>query len=325
VTAGEMGGTVLRFESPSTYGPVPVASPAALAGDVRAAMAGQRFESASHIAVCEHDRLVGLARLEEVLAADPTLALRELMDADPPIIVHGVDEEVAAWKAVRHGESALAVVDDDGRFVGIIPPRRLVEVLLAEHDEDLARLGGYLSGASSARHATEEPLLARLGHRLPWLFVGLGAALAAAGVVGGAEDQLNRDVVLAAFVPGIVYLADAVGTQTEALVIRGLSVGVPIRRIFWRELLTGLLVGIAIAALFLPIGFVLWGRGDVAVAVAIALFAACSTATLVAMALPWALHRAGRDPAFGSGPLATAAQDLLSLVIYFWVASLIVT
>jgi magnesium transporter len=325
VTVGEEGDTVLRFESASRYGPVPVADPAAPAGDVRAALAGQRFESASHVAVCDHGRLVGLARLEEVLAADAIVPLRELMDADPPIILHGVDEEVAAWKAVRHGESALAVVDDDGLFVGLIPPRRLVEVLLTEHDEDLARLGGYLASASSARHATEEPLLARLGHRLPWLFVGLGAALAAAGVVGGAEDQLNRDVVLAAFVPGIVYLADAVGTQTEALVIRGLSVGVPIRRIFRRELLTGLLVGVAIAALFLPIGFVLWGRGDVAAAVAIALFAACSMATLVAMALPWALHRSGRDPAFGSGPLATAAQDLLSLVIYFWVASLIVT
>lgn len=58
--------------------------------------------------------------------------------------------------------------------------------------------------------------------------------------------------------------------------------------------------------------------------VAIAIFAACSTATLAAMALPWVLNRLGRDPAFGSGPLATVVQDLLSLVIYFTVASLII-
>jgi magnesium transporter len=68
----------------------------------------------------------------------------------------------------------------------------------------------------------------------------------------------------------------------------------------------------------------LWDDGDVILAAAIALFAACSTATVVAMALPWLLNRLGRDPAFGSGPLATVVQDLLSLVIYFAVASLIV-
>lgn len=313
-----------RFETTSRYGPVPVARPDDRAGPVREALAGQRFESASHIAVCEDRRLVGLARIEDVLAAEENTHLRDVMDADPPVITHGADDEVAAWIAVRHGESALAVVDDDNRFLGIIPPRRIVEVLLVEHDEDLARLGGYLASTSSARHAIEEPLRARLGHRLPWLLVGLGGAIAAAGVVGAAEDQLNRNVLLAFFVPGIVYMADAVGTQTEALVIRGLSVGVPIRQIVRRELLTGLLVGIALATAFLPVGILLWDKSDVALAVSIALLAACSTATLVAMALPWMFDRLGRDPAFGSGPLATVIQDLLSLVIYFAVASAIV-
>jgi magnesium transporter len=267
---------------------------------------------------------MGLARIEDVLAADKTTLLEDLMDPDPPVITHGVDEEVAAWKAVRHGESALAVVDDAGRFLGVIPPRRIVEVLLAEHDEDLARLGGYLASTSSARHATEEPVMLRLGHRLPWLLLGLLGAIAAAGIVGAFEHQLDREVLLAFFLPGIVYMADAVGTQTEALVIRGLSVGVPVGRILRRELLTGLLVGLVLAIVFLPAGLALWDEADVIVAVAIALFAACSTATLVAMGLPWLLNRLGRDPAFGSGPLATVLQDLLSLIIYFWVASLVV-
>ena len=94
--------------------------------------------------------------------------------------------------------------------------------------------------------------------------------------------------------------------------------------IFRRELLTGVLIGLALAVAFLPIGVALWSRADVAVAVAIALFAACSTATVVAMTLPWLLHRLGHDPAFGAGPLATVIQDLLSLVIYLVVASFVV-
>jgi Mg/Co/Ni transporter MgtE len=97
---------------------------------------------------------------------------------------------------------------------------------------------------ASARHATEEPVSPRIRHRLPWLLIGLAGAIAAAGVVGLFESELEEQVLLAFFVPGIVYMADAVGTQTEALVIRGLSVGVSIRRIMQREFVTGVLVGV---------------------------------------------------------------------------------
>jgi magnesium transporter len=318
----------LRFETARRHLSVPTAHPLTTAESLRRQLDGARFDSAAHVVVCDDDgRLVGVARIEDVLAAPPTTVLGDLMDRDPPRIVErvsAVDEEVAAWKAVRHGESALAVVDEDGRYLDLVPPRRIVEVLLTEHDEDLARLGGYLASTSSARHATEESVTVRLGHRLPWLLLGLAGAVGAARVVESFANQLEREVLIAFFVPGIVYMADAVGTQTEAIVIRGLSVGVPVGRMYRRELVTGLLIGFALAAAFVPIGMALWGRADITAAVAIALLAACSTATAVAMTLPWLLNRRGHDPAFGSGPLATVIQDLLSLVIYLVVASLIV-
>jgi magnesium transporter len=315
----------LRFEPDTDLAVAPVAGERTSVADAREALVGQRFESASHLAVCDDDgRLVGVVRIEDLLAAEPGAAVVDLADTDPPVVTRAAPEEVAAWKAVRHGESALAVVDGDGRFVGFVPPRRLVEVLLREHDEDLARLGGVLASTWQARHAMEERVAVRLWHRLPWLVLGLAGAIGAAGIVDAAEDVLRSDVLIAFFVPGIVYMADAVGTQTEALIIRGLSVGVSIRDVVRRELLTGLLVGAALGAMFLPAGVLLWGRGDVAVAVALALLAACSTATVVAMTLPWVLHRLGRDPAFGSGPLATVVQDLLSLAIYFAVVRAVV-
>lgn len=313
----------LRFESPP-YGVVPVTHPDTTVGEIREGLVGHRFESIAYVVACVEDRPVGLARLEDVFAAPAATPLREVMDPDPPVIEHGTDEEVAAWKAVRHGESALIVVDEERRFRGLISPRRMVEVLLNEHDEDLARLGGYAASTMTARHATEEPVGQRFVHRLPWLLFGLCGVVASAGIVNAFEHDLNRNVLVAFFVPGIVYMADAVGTQTESLVIRGLSVGVPVGRIVRRELLTGLLVGVAIAAVFLPVALALWGEADVALAGSLALLAACSTATIVAMALPWALNRLGTDPAFGSGPLATVVQDLLSLLIYFWIVSAIV-
>jgi magnesium transporter len=148
--------------------------------------------------------------------------------------------------------------------------------------------------------------------------------MAASGIVASFEEQLMEIVLLAFFIPGIVYMADAVGTQTEALVIRGISVGVPIKRVLVRELITGVVVGAVIAGAFFPFARLVWGDTAVAAAVALALLASCSVATLVAMALPYLLHRLGRDPAFGAGPLATVIQDLLSILIYFAIAAALV-
>jgi magnesium transporter len=197
-------------------------------------------------------------------------------------------------------------------------------VLLREHDEDFARLGGYLASSQSARTALDERLGSRLGHRLPWLALGLAGAAMSAWLVGLFEGRIAGDVRLAFFVPGVVYLADAVGTQTEALVVRGLTVGVPMRRALGLEVITGPALGLLLAGVSFPAVWLVLGDLRIAAAVAVALFAACAMATVVAALLPWALARTGRDPAFGSGPLATVVQDLLSLTVYFVTVVLIV-
>ena len=239
----------------------------------------------------------------------------------------GVDDllEPAASEMVRRGASTIAVEDSAGRFVGLVPAARLVGLLLTEHDEDLARLGGYRSSAGRDRRAAEEPLLPRLVHRLPWLIIGLAGAMASALLVGAFEQQLEEVVLLALFVPAIVYMASAVGTQTQTLLIRALSSDVDLRRVFRQELLTGIVLGAATAAVFYPFALIGWDDGNVALGVALALFASSSTATVIAMALPLGLRRLGLDPAFGSGPLATVIQDLLSIAIYFAIAVPLVT
>jgi len=131
--------------------------------------------------------------------------------------------------------------------------------------------------------------------------VGLVGALLAAVIVGGFEDQLRETVLLALFIPGIVYMADAVGTQTETLVIRGLSLGVGIRRMARGELVTGVIVGLILAAVFLAVGLLAWGEADVILAVALALLAACTLATVVAMALPALFGRLGSTRRSGAG------------------------
>lgn len=303
---------------------VPISTVDASAGDIRRSLEGRRFDTAAAVAVCDDGVLRGLIGTEDLLAAPDGSLASEIMDEAPPVVSPGVDQEAAAWTAVQRGEPILAVVDDAGRFLGLVPPHRLLSVLLREHDEDMARLGGFLHDASAARATSRESLLKRYWHRLPWLLIGLAGALIAATLVGSFERQLEANVMIAYFIPGIVYMADAVGTQTETIIVRGLSVGVSIREVVRRELLTGLLVGITLSLVFFPIALVWWRDADLVIATSLSLLMASSIATVVAMILPWLIHRLGGDPAFGSGPLATVLQDLLSVLIYFVAILLIV-
>lgn len=305
---------------------VPIFAPDIPVHEVLEAMRGRRFDSAAAVAVLDEDGLLlGIATVEAVFAADPGQRLRDIMDATPPAVDPGTDQEHAAWQAVQRAEPYLAVVEGDGRFAGLIAPHRLLKVLLQEHDEDLARLGGFLSKVESARTTSVESVRKRLWHRVPWLVIGLLGAMASAVLMTTFDEQLNADLAIAYFVPGIVYLADAVGTQTETLAIRGLSVGVGIRRIAVREALTGLSVGLLLGALMWPVVVVLTSNAALALAVSLTIVGAGTLSTVVALSLPWLLHRLGKDPAFGAGPLATVFQDLLSILFYFGAVTVLLT
>jgi magnesium transporter len=304
---------------------VPTAAQDDLVSETLDGMRGKRFESAVAVAVLDNDRLVGVATIERMFDAPEDARVRDVMDPAPPAVAPDTDQERAAWQAVRHGEPGLAVVGAEGQFHGLIAPQQLLTVLLQEHDKDLARLGGFLHSVESTRATSLENVARRLWHRMPWLLVGLLGAMVSAGLMKAFDAQLDANLAVAYFVPAIVYLADAVGTQTETLAIRGLSVGVGIRRITGREALTGLFVGVLLGVIMLPVVALMTADWMLAAVVAFAVLAASTIATVVALALPWLLHRLGKDPAFGAGPLATVIQDLLSIVIYLLAVTVLLT
>lgn len=304
---------------------VPVAAPGETAAEARRHMVGESFDYIDDVVVLDEGRLVGLVPLNRLLEAPEDALLGDLADPDPVVIRPGEPEESAAWRLVRRRQDNLAVLGSDGTFVGLVPAHQLLGRLLAQHDEDAARLGGYLASSGRARLAAEEPVSRRLLHRLPWLLVGLVGAMASAVLVGSFEAELDEKVLLAFFVPAVVYMADAVGTQTETLLIRGMSADIDMRTVVRRELVTGVLIGVLVGLSFFPFALLGWGDADVALGVALALTASCSIATSVATALPRLLQRLGSDPAFGSGPLATIIQDLLSIAVYLAIATPIAT
>jgi magnesium transporter len=117
-----------------------------------------------------------------------------------------------------------------------------------------------------------------------------------------------------------VYLADAIGTQTEAITVRGLSLShAKIGPLLAGEVRTGLLMGLLLGPIAAGAAWLIAGDARLALAVGLSLLVASALAASIGLALPWLLDRLGRDPAYGSGPLATIIQDLLSIAVYFLV------
>jgi magnesium transporter len=196
----------------------------------------------------------------------------------------------------------------------------LLEVLAREHHEDVNRFVGILKDRADARHALEDPPLRRVTHRLPWLLVGLVMSASATAIMASYEATLKANVLIAFFIPALVYLTDAIGTQTEAIAVRGLSLRHrPLAYVLGWEMVTGAIIGLALGLLSILAVWIVFGDPIAGVGVGISLFAAGSFASGIGLLLPWGLSRIGIDPAFGSGPVATILQDALTILIYFLV------
>jgi magnesium transporter len=275
--------------------------------------------------VDEQERLRGVVTLVRLLAAPRDTLLAALIENNFPRVLAGTDQERVASLALHHALAAIPVIDDHERLLGVVPSEALLRILRREHVEDLHRLAGITREHQRAREAMVEPPLRRLRHRLPWLLLGLLGSTVATFIVARFEAALAVHPAVVFFIPGLVYLADAIGTQTETVAVRGMSLShVRLSSLVAGELRTGLLIGLVLGGLTLPAIWLAFGEFQLALVVAASLVAAGGIATTIGLLLPWLLGRLGSDPAYGSGPLATIVQDLLSLLTYFVIVSLVV-
>jgi magnesium transporter len=305
---------------------VPVARPEESAASVRERLIGHRFDCASHVfVVAATGRLIGAADIGDVMAAAATVPLADLAsDANSHIVTPATDREEAASAAIRAAVPVLGVCDADGRFIGAVPASALISILRDEHLEDLHHMAGILGRSEAARAALTAPPHRRALYRLPWLLVGMAGSGLATAMMARFEAALAAHIAVAFFIPAIVYLADAVGTQSEAVAVRGLSLsGASLAPLLADELGTGILIGVTLGALTYPLVWLGFGSAALAATVALALVVASSVATTIGLLLPALFARLGSDPALGSGPIATVVQDVLSLLIYFLVASVL--
>lgn len=269
--------------------------------------------------VDETSQLVGQIPIERLLSADHAGKLSDLR-GDPPIEVRPTDNaESVALLAVERHDADVAVVDDHRRLVGAIPIGPLLALLHEEHVDNFLRMGGI--GSIHPEPTAEPDTMASFRARIPWLVIGLTGGFLAGGIAAMFEVALKQEIALAFFLPLVVYMADAVGTQTETVLVRALAYGqISLGPQLLREGMVGLMIGGTIGILAGAAFLFLDGRVRIAVVIAMTLAVTAVVATLVASILPLSLARLGVDPALASGPVATVLQDILSVAIYLTIA-----
>lgn len=234
---------------------IPIASEGATVESVIVMLRHRTYEAPDPIFVIGVDgEFVGGLAIDALLRAENGQTLGALVDREWPRVREHEDQEHAASAALAERATSVAVVDRDGRLAGALPARSLLAILREEHVEDLHRLAGIQRETTRDHDALEGPPARRARHRLPWLLVGLAGSMGAALIMSRFERVLERDLAIAFFVPAIVYLADAIGTQTEAIAVRGLSISrLTLGHLLGGEMRTGLLIGVILAALAFPL------------------------------------------------------------------------
>lgn len=300
---------------------IPTAGPEDTVGFVMDQLRTETYTDSAQVLILETNKKVyGHLLTAELFKHGLNEKLKNLVQ--PCAKVHLTEGLKSATRLSLHSKSTfLTVVDEGDCFLGLIPSSALMEILRKEHIDDMHKMAGIKKERSGANKAMTESPVQSVMHRLPWLMAGLVGSFFATFLMSRYEETLNNNISLAFFIPGIVYLADAIGTQTETMVIRGLSMSwTNFLKILKREFLTGWLIGFILGLLCVPVA--IFGGYDVRISLVVGLsvMVAGMLATTIGLLLPWVISKLGKDPAFGSGPLATIIQDILSIFVFLLIA-----
>ncbi|MGD6992882.1 magnesium transporter [Sutcliffiella horikoshii] len=268
----------------------------------------------------EEKRLVGVVSYRDLILADAHEKIQEIMFSRVISVHVDTDQEEVANIIERYDFLAVPVVDDEKTLIGIITVDDVIDVVIQEANEDIEKLS-----ASGKDIDFDTPALVASARRLPWLILLLFIGLISGSIISGFEDTLGTVVALAFFMPMIAGMTGNTGTQSLAVIVRGLiSRDLDkklVTKVVLRELGVGITIGITCAILIAIIAYV-W-RGDLilGMVVGVSLFFTLIIGTLAGTIIPLILYKLNIDPAIASGPLITTVNDILSLLIYFGIAT----
>jgi magnesium transporter len=266
-------------------------------------------------------RLLGSVPLDRLLRSKRPIQISEIMNDDPDQVRALQPQDEVARIFERYNLVSVAVVDESDRLVGVIMVDDILDVLEEEADADIKQLGGV-----NSEEALSDTVWDIMKSRSTWLFVNLGTALLAASVIGLFSASLQKMVALAVLMPIVASMGGNAGTQTMTVAVRALATRELGRgnawRIVRREMLVGLLNGLAFAIVLSVVAVVWFGIANLAPVIGLAIVVTLVSAAFGGIIIPLVLDRLGIDPAVSSGPLVTTVTDVVAFFSFLGIATL---
>ncbi|HEY62923.1 MAG TPA: magnesium transporter [Anaerolineae bacterium] len=265
-------------------------------------------------------KLIGVVGLRALVIAKPSEYIENIMDPHVVYVNAQTDQEEAARIMTRYDLSALPVVDEQRRLIGVITHDDILDVLEDEATEDIYRL----ASVSDTDLKPDSPITEQLRGRLPWLLLNTCTAMFAAWIISNFKDLFVQVAVLAFFQSVVAGQGGNAASQNVAMFVRAIALKkIEVKNIWWiliKQLIVGLLQGIVIG-LIVGLGVSFWQHNPfLGLVIGLALICNSLVAVTVGTLIPLFLKSVGQDPALASSVLVTAATDSFGFLIFLSLA-----
>ena len=271
--------------------------------------------------VDDNEVLKGRLSLKDLLVTSTKSPISEVYIPKVDFVNVNDEAEDVARIMQKYDLEAIPVVDNDTKLVGRITIDDIVDVIKEEADKDYQMAAGLIEDVEA-----DDTIWELTRARLPWLFLGLIGGVGAAAIMGNFEEMINKHAILFFFTPLIAAMAGNVGVQSSAIIVQGLanndlkgSIGNRLLKEFSLAIVNGLALSVIL------FGFTWFWQEQIltATAISISLFVVIIVAGIIGTFIPLFLDKRGIDPAIATGPFITTSNDIFGILIYFWIAKVI--
>jgi magnesium transporter len=270
--------------------------------------------------VDEYGKLVGVSSLRQLVVVPPETPLKAFMTTDIISVRTDMDQEEVAKIVARYDILAVPVVDESNRLVGIVTVDDIIDIIRREATEDILKMAG-----AGEEFVETKSVFKSIRIRLPWLFASCLGGILASFIIGHFQASLSEMAFLAAFIPVIMGMGGNIGIQSSAITIRGLATGRLHLRDMWnvlaKQIAVGLILGLLYGVLIGAVAEISYRVELLALSVGLAVVCSMTMAATAGTLVPMTLAKLNVDPAVASGPFVTTAIDIISVTVYFSIAT----
>ncbi|MCF7795870.1 magnesium transporter [Patescibacteria group bacterium] len=283
-----------------------------------------KIESINYIYVVnKSNTLKGVISIKELFRQPKETKISSVMIKNPITAGPKMNQEKIAYLTLKNNIKSIPIVNKENKLLGAVLSDSILNVVYNELQEDISHFAGVSHLPSNIDDISSMSLYHSLKNRLPWLILGIIGGIIAAKVIGLFEQTLSKNIILAAFIPLIVYIASAVATQAGFFIVRDLAIHKKFNFLsyIFKQFKVILSMGFLISILIYGFTFLVYRDLSISIVLSLSIFLTILSSIITGIFIPYTFSKLKFDPANASGPIATIIQDLVSVTIYLLIAS----